>query len=295
MARVWTKGLGMAAMVGLLGCAGVGGQEEWGDHRPVVSPDGSTLAFMSDRTGTWVVYTMPLDGSASPERVSDDPRGEWYPDWAPDGTEITYYRQDGEAAFLRSFNVRTGRERALGPTDGYRAGPRWTPDGSRILYRCGETGVCAMTPEGGDLGVAYGLGSGQHGAALSPDGQRVLFVERTEEAGEEAFVMGIDGSERRRLTNDSGRTYGLDWSPDGRYVSYNTEVDGNADIYVLELATGERRRLTSHPAYDHLPRWAPGGEYLVFSSDREGGERVFRIDPDGSNLARIDTGGPPQS
>lgn len=298
MARRKFWGICLPMVTVLFGCSsGVVGQEEWGDHRPVISPDGKVLAFMSNRVGTWAVYTMPLDGSAPAERVSDDPRGEWYPDWSPDGSQITYYRQDsdGGASFLRTFDFHAGIERGLGPADGRRAGPRWTPDGTRVLYVCQGVGVCAMSSDGRDLGTVYGLEESQHDPALSPDGQWIAFVEPMADDSQEAFIMRIDGSERRRLTTDPGRTYGLDWSPDGRYLSYNTEVDGNADVYLFEPATGKHRRLTTDPGYEHLPRWSPDGTFLIFTSDRSGAERVYRIDLDGGNLAMVATDGSPGS
>ena len=91
------------------------------------------------------------------------------------------------------------------------------------------------------------------------------------------------------LTRDEGRTYGLDWSPDGRYLSYNTDVGGNADVYVYDTESGEHTRLTTHPAEDHLPRWSPDGRFLVFTSDRTGAERIYRMDVDGGGLEMIRT------
>lgn len=268
-------------------------QETWGDHRPVVSPDGRSLAFMSDRSGTWAVYIMPFDGSAPARRVSDDPRGEWYADWSPDSRRLVYHRSDPDrgTTFLRGYDTATRAEYALGPADGDRAGARWAPDGSAIYYRCGDRGVCRMSTDGQELGAAFGLDGGQSGATVSPDGQWVAYIDPLEDGAQDAFIMRTDGAGLRRVTDDPGGTYGIDWSPDGRFLAYNTEVDGNAEIFVFDVQTGEHRRLTDDPGEDHLPRWAPDGAWLVFTSDRTGVERVYRIAPDGTGLRRIDTGG----
>jgi TolB protein len=285
----------MATLIALAAIAAtaqpVTAQESWEDHRPVVSPDGRNLAFMSNRSGTWSVYVMPLDGSAPARRVSDDARGEWYADWSPDGSSLVYHRSDGAGAvFLRGLDLATGREYALGPTDGDRAGARWAPDGSAIFYRCNGVGVCRMTPDGKEIGIAFGLDSGQGDPAVSPDGRWIAYTDPLD-GSEDAFIMRTDGSDRRRITDDPGRTYGMDWSPDGRFLGYNTEVDGNAELFVFVVATGERRRLTTDPGEDHLPRWSPHGTYLVFTSDRSGRERIYRIAPDGTGLTRVETAG----
>lgn len=268
------------------------GQETWGDHRPVVSPDGETLVFMSNRSGTWSVYLMPLEGPPRPVRVSDDPRGEWYPDWSPDGSKLVYHRHDPDTgtSFLRLYDVSTGREEPLGAIDGNRRYARWAPDGRSLIYNC-ESGVCAMTPNGRELGTVYGLDADQYEPAPSPDGSRVAFVQQLEGDLEEAILMRTDGTERTRLTHDDGRTYGLDWSRDGRWLAYNTTVDGNSDIYLYDTRSGTHTRLTSHEASEHLPRWSADGTYLVFTSERSGAERIYRIAPDGSDLRRIPTGG----
>jgi len=261
------------------------------DHRPVISPDGRTLAFMSDRDGTWAIYLMPLDGSAPPQRVSDDPRGEWYGSWSPDGSQLSYHRSDEGISFLRTYIVATGEERPLGAQDGNRSGVRWAPDGHAVLYVCRPRGICAMTPEGDELGIAYGLDGGQHDPALSPDGSWIAYVDPLEDDGQDAFIQRTDGSNRIGITDDPGRTYGLDWSPDGRYLSYNTELDGNGDIYVYEVATGKHRRLTTDPTYEHLPTWSPDGTFLVFTAEQPDGERIYRIAPDGTGLQMVDTRG----
>ena len=117
----------------------------------------------------------------------------------------------------------------------------------------------------------------------------MAYVDPLEDNREEAFIMRVDGSERTQLTDDDGRTFGLDWSPDGRYLAYNSTVAGNSDIYTYDTQTGLHRRLTTDPAVEHQPRWAPDGRYMVFTSERTGAERVYRINADGTGLRMIRT------
>ena len=280
-----------AVLLGALPTAARAQDDPWGDHRPVVSPDGRTLAFMSNRTGTWSVYTMPLDGSHPPERVSDDPRGEWYPDWSPDGSTLVYHRYAGEGdqRFLRLYDVATGRESVLGAADGDRSYARWARDGTSVYYKC-SPGICRMALDGRELGVVTGLGGGQHDPSVSPDGQWIAYVDPLD-GEQDAFLRRLDGGDTLRLTNDAGSTYGLDWSPDGRWLCFNTEIDGNSDIWLYDTNTRERRRLTTHEAWEHLPRWAPDGSYVLFTSERSGGERIYRMRLDGTGLELVDTGG----
>jgi TolB protein len=278
-----------AAVRGATGCTG---SEAWNDHRPVLSPDGRMLAFMSDRSGTWAVYTMPFDRSSPPQRVSHDANGEWYPDWSPDGASLVYHRIDPatSVASLFRYDLATRREQPLGSRDTGRSGARWVSPDS-ILYVCRGAGICSMSANGEDRGVAFGLAGGGHDPALSPDGRWIAWIDPLDDDSQDAFVASVDRTLQQRITTDPGRTYGLDWSPDGRFLCYNTEYDGNAEIFVHDVQTGERRRITTDSSEDHLPRWSPDGRFILFTSDRSGHERIYRVARDGSDLQLVATDG----
>ena len=72
-------------------------------------------------------------------------------------------------------------------------------------------------------------------------------------------------------------------------MAFNTELDGNADIYVFDTVRRERRRLTTHAAEDHQLRWLPDGRSFVFTSFRAGPERIYRMNLDGTGLRQIET------
>ena len=263
------------------------------DHRPVVSPDGRSLAFMSNRSGVWAVYLMPLDGSRPAQRVSSDPLGEWYPDWSPDGRTLVYHRNDRErgVSYLLTFRIATREETPLGATDARRDYARWSPDGKTLYYMCRGTGVCAISADGREQGVAFGLNANQGDPAVSSDGRWIAYVDPMPDKSEDIFIRPVNGSEPIRVTSDPGRSYGLDWSPDGRFLAYNTTIGDNLDVYIYEMATRRQRRITTHAATDHMPRWLPDGSGLLFTSERSGHERIYRINADGSGLRLIDTRG----
>lgn len=106
---------------------------------PAVSPDGSKIAFTSDRTGTWQVYVMNADGGVQKQLTTDSKPKDQVPDWSPDGTKIAYLADTHGIADTVSpswgdifvMNPDGTGQRAItsGASD---YGTAWSPDGTRI-------------------------------------------------------------------------------------------------------------------------------------------------------------------
>src|SRR6202035_1265249 len=58
------------------------------------------------------------------------------------------------------------------------------------------------------------------------------------------------------------------FSPDGKWIAFTGEYDGNPDVYVISAEGGEPRRLTFHPSNDIVLGWTPDGKNILFRSDR---------------------------
>ncbi len=82
------------------------------------------------------------------------------------------------------------------------------------------------------------------------------------------WVVGRDGGEARRLTTFHGAEVEPHFSPDGDWVAFSGQYDGNTDVYVVPLAGGEPRRLTWHPDDDVVAGWSTDGHKVVFASGR---------------------------
>ena len=69
--------------------------------------------------------------------------------------------------------------------------------------------------------------------------------------------MNVDGSGVTRLTNSPANNWSPDWSSDGTQILFNSERDGNAEIYVMNADGSGQTRLTDHIADDQMPIWQP--------------------------------------
>jgi tricorn protease len=98
------------------------------------------------------------------------------------------------------------------------------------------------------------------------------------------WVASRAGGEARRLTIHSGREANPYFSPDGQWIAFTGEYDGNADVYVVSVDGGDPRRLTYHPGADVVEGWTPDGRAILFASSRvshSSYDRLFTVPVDG--------------
>jgi len=82
------------------------------------------------------------------------------------------------------------------------------------------------------------------------------------------WSVSRDGGAARQLTT-GGHEGSPVFSPDGKWVAFSANYDGNRDVFVMPAAGGEPKRLTWHPAQDGALGWTPDGRKVLFVSDRD--------------------------
>jgi len=87
--------------------------------------------------------------------------------------------------------------------------------------------------------------------------------------GGDLWIVERSGGEARRLTSDIGIEIDPIFSPDGTWIAFTGEYDGNEDVYVIPAAGGIPKRLTSHPSSDQAVGWTRDGKRILFRSTRD--------------------------
>lgn len=100
------------------------------------------------------------------------------------------------------------------------------------------------------------------------------------------WIVSKDGGDARRLTSNEGLESYPHFSPDGKWIAFTGQYDGNTDVYLIPAEGGQPERLTWHPGADQVTGWTPDGEFILFSSSREGvlptkESRIFKISKKG--------------
>ena len=98
----------------------------------------------------------------------------------------------------------------------------------------------------------------------------------------EIVTLDLATWETRRFDAGGNSSYPLA-SPDGRWIAFQSNRDGDFEIYVANRHGGQLRQLTRNGVWDRLPAWSPDGNWIVYSSDVRGDETfdLYRVRPDG--------------
>ncbi len=103
-------------------------------------------------------------------------------------------------------------------------------------------------------------------------GDRIVFT-----AEGDLWTATLGGRDVRRLTSHPGEELHARFSPDGRWIAFAGDYDGNRDLFVMPAEGGEPRRLTWHPAPDDPLGWTPDGEQIIFRSTRVNPHGIWEI------------------
>jgi Tol biopolymer transport system component len=238
----------------------------WQDQFPVWSPDGKQIAFSADSKGNFDIFIMNADGSGI-QTITSEPEDEGEPAWFPGGNRLAFSRESKRLLRDRSalyvIDLSSGREQRLIPEFSSTHGiPHISPVESLVLF----TGKRRM---GWDAAL-YNLDTheirfiGDAGKScrgrFSRDGKSIAFVSSSADGKGDIWLITPDGREERRLTiRDETYDYFPSWSPDGRFIVYNSsrqhDHDGDWSLYLLNVSTGESRLLFDSPGNDVFPDW----------------------------------------
>ena len=239
------------------------------DDEPDWSPDGTKIAFVSNRNlGVNQIYVMDADGS-NQIRLTDGPRRKEDPDWSPDGQQIAFtvhvdLEDDDNFPHIAVMDP-NGNNRERFENDAL--GPSWSPDGGQIAFASGRDGGAAeiyvIGADGQGLErVTHGL-LGALSPSFSPDGQRIAYYSGREEF-HQIYVVGANGKNRNRLThNEEEHHVDPTWSPDGGAIAYAVASDKPPLESTIHLMTADGKYLKQlsgdHDGSDSHPDFSPVG------------------------------------
>jgi dipeptidyl aminopeptidase/acylaminoacyl peptidase len=281
----------------------------WNASTPRWSPDGSSIAFVSqkdDQDGLWV---LKLDKPDPPRFIAPIQSTNFFVtyagdtfSWSPDSRRIAYVSAKPDIA--EPTPPPTSSRRAH---DGRANDPRVI---DRLQYKSRtsfsdnqRTHVWLVDVE---RPLPQQLTSGpfyDHAVSFSPRGDEIAFLSNHEsdpDANNNSDIFAVDLSGQfRQITQTKGCEYDPAWSPDGKLIAYTatkrdvTTIDSvaeDAHVWVINAAGGAGRELTAEQdrrARD--PHWSPDGHSILYLAGDRGYTTIFKVGADGGRVSRFST------
>jgi dipeptidyl aminopeptidase/acylaminoacyl peptidase len=244
---------------------------------PAWSPNGTRLAFISDRSDKSQIYVInPTAGEAEAVTSLEDGVNSF--EWAPDGKRIAFTAAEQKSAALKDREKKYGEFKVV--EQDYRMSQLFVLDLDTKRTRPLVSG-------------AFTVGS----FAWSPDGARIAFDHRVNPSpgfggtADISLVTVADGSIQKLVTQDGPDAHPV-WSPDGTRIAFETAMANpdyfytNGRIAIVSASGGVPNVVTN--AFDEdvsIVAWRNNG--LFFSAAQKTYSYLYRIDPATKAVARL--------
>ncbi len=275
---------------------------------PAWSPDDRRITFGAADG----IYVVGVESGASPTLVASAPDAH-SPAWSPDGQRIAFvsrgiYFTFGEESLgnlststIMVVDVESRKATTVTTGDWLDINPVWMPDSRAMLFisnRGGGRDVFRQRfnrsgqPDGEPERVSSGLNA--HGISIARDGQLLVYSSYTQRANIWSVAIPKDGvasvREARQVTFGTEKIEKLTVSWDGRWLAYDSDRNGQADVWKVRLAGGTPEQVTRGPNNEFVNDWSPDGGELVYHSMSQGGQRdVMVVSADGMKTEPVAT------
>ncbi len=192
---------------------------------------------------------------------------------------------------LEILDIETGLRKVIYTSKDAMEAPNWTMDGKALIYNSKgllyRFDLQKNKPEVINTGFAN---QNNNDHVLSADGKQIAtshhmgaFADGT---NSQIFVLPITGGTPTQVTQQSP-SYLHGWSPDGKFLIYTAERNGEFDIYKIPTQGGNEIKLTSAKGLDDGSEYGPKGKYIYFNSNRTGTMQIWRMTANGKKQEQM--------
>jgi Tol biopolymer transport system component len=248
------------------------------DSRGAWSPDGSMIAFNSDRTGEMNIWLYSITDRVS-RQLTKGPGGDYQANWSPDGIRLVFFSSRAGTADIWSVEVATGELKPLSATASIDVNPFYSPDGKLIAFNSDASGrpeVWIMNADGTDARQLTDVGVMGHFLRWSKNGNSVIF--RCPGHGTaQTLEAPIDGGSPKVLCEVAGGAH-MSLSPD---YSRIMDVINHKVLWVSPVNSGKPEKAFEFDNPDvriDYPVWSPDGKWVLFDRFKPQGGDVWLME-----------------
>jgi TolB protein len=161
-----------------------------------------------------------------------------------------------------------------------------------LSERDGKRHVYLIRPSGEEERRLTRSPENEYPAAPAPDGAALLIIAVEDDAQrqlhlEQLVVQPLDGGPGKGIGPRGGRDRSPSWSPDGRWIVFESDVESFSDIYRVSRDGSGLTRLTRNAQGNFEPALSPDGTQIAFVSSRDGDPELYRMRADGTKQQRL--------
>jgi len=272
------------------------------DISAIFSPDGKSIAFLRNFGDvTDELFVVPSGGDAPERQLTFDKTTIVGLTWSADGEKIIFSERTAAlVASLRQISINGGASELIA-TGGNSINPAVSADGKTLAYveESYRTSIWKLENKTPAQKIIESSRD-DHSPNFSPNDSQIVFVSNRT-GNQEIWIANADGKNQRQLTdsskfadknspstNTSPDTLGSPrFSPDGKFVAFDAQINGNSDIFIISAGGGAARRLTLDASREILPAWSADGQWIYFNSNRGGGPNIWKMPATGGELIQI--------
>ena len=231
-----------------------------------LSPSG-TLVYSAGNTKSRLVW---VDSHGTPTSLFDEPREYEFPRLSPDGTRIAFSARGALTVDVWVGDIASGRMARFTSQGSINDRPEWSADSKRLLFRSTRDSASALwwqPADGSGEPERLTQGTSVWEGMLSPDNSTLLYRETIPgKSGYRIMYSALAGDRTPKpLPGATGNVQMPRFSPDGRWVAYQSDESGQFEIYAKPFPSGAGRIRVSNGGGTE-PLWSADGRRLFYRS-----------------------------
>jgi serine/threonine protein kinase len=255
------------------------------DTQAAISRDGKLIAFAAQDL-SFNIETLPFDAELGRQTgpLQEVTRGSnniEFLSFSPDRRSIVFQSHRGASSHIWRVDVGSAPVQLTSDANFNDSTPRWSPDGQSIAFVRRPVGVPDAPGVPGNLWLMSADGAKPRlltetavNPQWGPSGLTLVYGSVAEGRQNQLFMFDLATNTSRRLTNEPAVVPLSTFSPDGKWLIYQSNQSGNVDLRAVPISGGASRIVVATPHGDYHPFVSPSGKWLYFQLDHK---NIYRV------------------